>query len=565
MAIQRVNEIVSRSIGDTLTNIRTWKGLVYNVKEHGLVGDGVTDDTSALQALIGQAISEGRKAIFFPSGTYKVTSLTDADKVVFFGDNARFTGGYSGIINQIGAPGVFLNVKDFGAKGDGVTDDTQAIQSAIDTASEAGGGIVYFPRGIYLVSGITLKDFATLFGEGKITTTIKLIDGANQHVIQAGDFDINADGVPKATPVGCRSGGLKCLTIDGNKANQTEAKHGLAYYGIDLQLEEVEFRNAKGINLYTESPGQTHSVVVGQNLQYSIRHIECHDGGSGNLFYNGQSDSTMVDIVCYETDGGPGSFNAKFGSKATGCRVFGMHCWGTSEYGLINEGSTTHFIGCHIESASVAKVHMKVPCYFDGRIFEAGSRNSAPAFLVAPGVGFSYIRSTISNCDIGVKFEGTDGGNSVFDLIMFSNNPSSVLFQGTLSANNFVRARLTGGTTVSMFQTPNIKILSNNFWQFISQQQPIIFYTDGVGITGSFGIEHAANLDSYIAVIAGVGLTGPGVVVRGAGTDHDLRLIPKGAGKVRFGTFTSSSDAPIVGYIEVKDASGTIRKLAVIN
>ena len=41
------------------------------------------------------------------------------------------------------------NVRDFGAKGDGRSDDTKAIQSALDYAIDHGGGTVYFPNGRY--------------------------------------------------------------------------------------------------------------------------------------------------------------------------------------------------------------------------------------------------------------------------------------------------------------------------------------------------------------------------------------------------------------------------------
>lgn len=47
----------------------------------------------------------------------------------------------------------WFNVTDYGATGDGSTDDTSAIQSAIDAAETAGGGVVYFPAGVYVVNG----------------------------------------------------------------------------------------------------------------------------------------------------------------------------------------------------------------------------------------------------------------------------------------------------------------------------------------------------------------------------------------------------------------------------
>ena len=46
-----------------------------------------------------------------------------------------------------------LSVRDFGAKGDGKTDDTAAFQKALDTAGQAGGGVVYASRGNYFFAG----------------------------------------------------------------------------------------------------------------------------------------------------------------------------------------------------------------------------------------------------------------------------------------------------------------------------------------------------------------------------------------------------------------------------
>lgn len=52
--------------------------------------------------------------------------------------------------------GLVYDVKNFGAVGDGVTDDTRAIQSALDYAVDHGGGTVYFPNGLYRLA--TLQD-----------------------------------------------------------------------------------------------------------------------------------------------------------------------------------------------------------------------------------------------------------------------------------------------------------------------------------------------------------------------------------------------------------------------
>jgi hypothetical protein len=58
--------------------------------------------------------------------------------------------------------------------------------------------------------------------------------------------------------------------------------------------------------------------------------------------------------------------------------------------------------------------------------------------------------------------------------------------------------------------------------------------------------------------------TNPLIRAEGASADIDLRLQGKGAGYVRFGTRTANADAAVTGYIEIKDAAGTVRKLALI-
>lgn len=63
--------------------------------------------------------------------------------------------------------GVF-NVREYGAKGDGETDDTNAIQTAIDNANRVTGSTVYLPAGVYKVSApITVHSHTRLIGGGK--------------------------------------------------------------------------------------------------------------------------------------------------------------------------------------------------------------------------------------------------------------------------------------------------------------------------------------------------------------------------------------------------------------
>jgi polygalacturonase len=65
------------------------------------------------------------------------------------------------VINAQNLPG-FYNVKLFGATGDGKTADNEAINKAIDAASTAGGGTVFFPAGTYLSFSIRLKNNITI-------------------------------------------------------------------------------------------------------------------------------------------------------------------------------------------------------------------------------------------------------------------------------------------------------------------------------------------------------------------------------------------------------------------
>ncbi len=63
-----------------------------------------------------------------------------------------------------GSPDSRLNVKDFGAKGDGKTPDSKAIQDALDAAGKI-DGTVWFPSGIYRCHDLKVPPHVTLLGD----------------------------------------------------------------------------------------------------------------------------------------------------------------------------------------------------------------------------------------------------------------------------------------------------------------------------------------------------------------------------------------------------------------
>tara|TARA_R110000868_G_C10917650_1_gene765412 strand:+ start:419 stop:2023 length:1605 start_codon:yes stop_codon:yes gene_type:complete len=133
--------------------------------------------------------------------------------------------------------GSYANVKDFGAVGDGTTDDTVAIQLALDD----GRGPIYFPPGVYIItSTLTMPDRCKIFGAGGFwsnnsarNTVIKwgLTATDNPTMIQAAKYEINT------TTVGYVSNILiQDISIEGN---------GYAGCGLFIRnsVNESSFKN----------------------------------------------------------------------------------------------------------------------------------------------------------------------------------------------------------------------------------------------------------------------------------------------------------------------------------
>src|SRR5215218_1556336 len=70
-----------------------------------------------------------------------------------------------GILKIVAAQGqkVSFNVKELGARGNGLTSDTKIVNKAIEDAAAAGGGTIYFPAGNYLLGSVRLKSNICLY------------------------------------------------------------------------------------------------------------------------------------------------------------------------------------------------------------------------------------------------------------------------------------------------------------------------------------------------------------------------------------------------------------------
>jgi hypothetical protein len=102
----------------------------------------------------------------------------------------------------------FTSVADFGARGDGITDDTASINSAMSACvtrpAPKNGCILYFPAGIYVTTGLTLRSYVNMKGDGWGTSVIRLKPHTASDVL--------------SVPADAFNFSIYGLTLDGNAA-----------------------------------------------------------------------------------------------------------------------------------------------------------------------------------------------------------------------------------------------------------------------------------------------------------------------------------------------------------
>lgn len=130
-----------------------------------------------------------------------------------------------------------VNVKWFGAKGDGSTDDTTAIQNTINYVQNLGTGTVYFPDGIYMVSATLNADFGqfALVGAGGNRSVIRGTATHKGVLVQIG----NRLGNKRDNVV------LRGLTFRNAGADGVHLEYVSSYL-----IDDCQFKYNKGHGLY---------------------------------------------------------------------------------------------------------------------------------------------------------------------------------------------------------------------------------------------------------------------------------------------------------------------------
>lgn len=187
---------------------------------------------------------------------------------------------FNAVRSEIASAQATVNVKSYGALGDGSTNDATAIQAAIDASAE--GDTVFFPAGVYLVgSTISLKSgraYVGAVGSDLGGTRIKAANGSNLAAVLASAGWV---GNAAASDAPLRITGL---AIDGNRANNTGGD-GLVLMTYGAVVEHVWVKDCDGTGIRFTDANAAGTTISNTAVENRLQYCKVADCGNYGIHF----------------------------------------------------------------------------------------------------------------------------------------------------------------------------------------------------------------------------------------------------------------------------------------
>ena len=183
------------------------------------------------------------------------------------------------------------NIRDFGAKGDGATLDTAALQAAIDACNKEQGGTVLVPAGVFVIGTVEMKSNVTLriAAQGKLLGSA---DGKQYHAADAiplsGDSTLNDGNVGLIFAVKAENFTIEGPgTIDGQGFQFHSPTRGVpppSGRGGNSRPYHLLFHQCKNVAVrdITLVESAYHSIRIIQSSYVNLTGIHIHNRVNGN-------------------------------------------------------------------------------------------------------------------------------------------------------------------------------------------------------------------------------------------------------------------------------------------